>query len=225
MPLTELKPLGARPGSLTDMVLETIRDAIVDKTLSPGQRISEASLATALQVSKTPVREALLRLSHIGLVEPVDRGMRVILPAARTIRNAYELRAGVERTAASLASERAGPDDKGRIAQAAQESLVRARDGDVAGFRRCDAAFHRAVAVTARNELVASSIGDLLVLTRALRDRDVPTSGDSVRCAEEHLEVTQALSAGDAESAGRLMSEHVLHVMRMVLAALANPPA
>lgn len=220
MAQTQLRPLGTRPGSLTEMVLEAIRDAIVDKTLAPGQRVSEASLAAALQVSKTPVREALLRLSHIGLVEPVERGMRVITPAVRNIRNAYELRAGIERTAAMLATSRAEPADLVAIADAAQASLASARAGDADGFRRHDREFHRAVAVAAGNEMVQKSIEDLLVLTRALRDRDVPDTGDSVRCADEHVEITSALSAGDGEGAGRLMAEHVHHVMEMVLSSL-----
>jgi DNA-binding GntR family transcriptional regulator len=57
-----LKPLAAKPESLTQIVFDTIRDAIVSKLLSPGHRVSEVGLARQLQVSKTPVREALLRL-------------------------------------------------------------------------------------------------------------------------------------------------------------------
>jgi GntR family transcriptional regulator, rspAB operon transcriptional repressor len=217
---TELKPLNTRPGSLTEMVLAAIRDAIVDKTLAPGQRVSEASLAAALHVSKTPVREALLRLSHIGLVEPVDRGMRVITPAVRKIRDAYELRAGVERTAAILAAGRAMPDDLAAIAEAADASLTSARAGDAEGFRRHDREFHEAVAAAARNESVRKAVDDLLVLTRALRDRDVPDAGDSLRCADEHVAIIGALRRGDADTAGRLMAEHVQHVMEMVLSSL-----
>jgi DNA-binding GntR family transcriptional regulator len=216
-----LKPLTSRPGNLTDMVLEALKEAIIDKTLAPGQRISEAALAESLQVSKTPVREVLLRLRYIGLVEQSDRGLRVIMPASSTIRYAYELRAGIERTSASLAAERASPDDLAQIAELATESLRCARAGDANGFRQQDFEFHTVIARAARNPILAGAQADVLVLTRALRERDVPPSGDSVGCAEEHLAASHALSERDGESAGRIIHDHVLHVMRMVLATLS----
>ncbi len=216
-----LKPLVDRPGNLTDMVLETLQLAITEKELTPGQNISEAALAEALQVSKTPVREALLRLRHIGLVEPAERGLRVTLPSASNIRYAYELRAGLERSTAALAGERASGQDIQNIADTANESLACARSGDAEGFRRYDRRFHTLVAEAARNPMLEQAVLDAVALTRALRERDVPASGDSVLCGEEHLAVSQALTARDGAAAGRTMHAHVQHVMSIVLAALA----
>src|ERR1043166_7375335 len=65
----QLAPLTEKPESLTQLVYQALRDAIISKRLPPGERVSEASLARQLRVSKTPVREALLRLHAIGLVE------------------------------------------------------------------------------------------------------------------------------------------------------------
>lgn len=223
--MSSLKPLDFRPGNLTDMVLDALKDAIIDQTLEPGRRLSEAELAEALHVSKTPVREALLRLRYIGLVVPGDRGVKVILPATSTIRYAYELRAGIERTAAALAAERASDDDIERIAALAADSLACARDGDGDGFRRDDLAFHTAIAQAARNPMLASAHADVLVLTRALRERDVPPTGDSVICAEEHVAVAKALAGHDGEAASRGLYEHIGHVMRIVLATMADRPA
>jgi DNA-binding GntR family transcriptional regulator len=202
------------------MVLDALKEAIIDKTLEPGRRLSEAELAEALHVSKTPVREALLRLRYIGLVVPSDRGVKVIMPATSTIRYAYELRAGIERTAASLAAERASDDDIERIAALANDSLVCARDGDGDGFRRHDLAFHTAIAQAARNPMLVSTHADVLVLTRALRERDVPCAGDSVICAEEHTAIARSLGDRDGETASRCAYEHIGHVMRIVLATM-----
>lgn len=218
---TSLEPVTSRPGNLTDMVLDSLQEAIIAETLAPGQRLSESTLAESLQVSKTPVREALLRLRYIGLVEPGDRGMRVIMPSASTIRYAYELRAGIEHTSASLAAERAADDDLARVAELADESLTCARTGDREGFQEQDYAFHTAIARSARNPLLAQAQADALVLTRALRARDVPRSDDSVTCAEEHLAASHALSERDGQAASRIIYEHVGHVMRMVLATLS----
>lgn len=62
-----------KPESLADVVYETIREAIINRVIPPGSRLTEAALADQLNVSKTPVREALLKLRQIGLVEPSGR--------------------------------------------------------------------------------------------------------------------------------------------------------
>ena len=71
--------LEVRPDSLTDAVYEAIRRGIIDRRLAPGSPVTEAALAEQLGVSKTPVREALLRLKDIGVIEPNGkRGGRVV---------------------------------------------------------------------------------------------------------------------------------------------------
>src|ERR1700716_2927871 len=97
--------LHTRPESLSEVVYETIRDAIVNRTIPPGVRVTEAGLAKQLNVSKTPVREALLRLREIGLIEPSGvRGGRIILPSPTSIRQAYEVRLALETFAAEAAA-------------------------------------------------------------------------------------------------------------------------
>lgn len=217
-----IKPIVARPANLTDMVLEAIQNAIIDKSIPPGSHISEASMAAALEVSKTPVREALLRLRHIGLVVPAERGMRVVTPSPEPIRNAYELRAGVERTAALLAAERASEDQLTIIEAAANDSFERAKAMDRAGFQACDAEFHTHIAAASRNPLLSGAVDDTLILTRALRARDVRTTGDSIVCGQEHIAIGEALRRRDGETAGRRIQQHIAHVMTMVLAAYAD---
>jgi GntR family transcriptional regulator, rspAB operon transcriptional repressor len=217
-----IQPIAERPANLTDMVLDAIQNAIIEKSIPPGSHISEASMATALKVSKTPVREALLRLRHIGLVAPADRGMRVVSPSAELIRNAYELRGGVERTAAQLAAERASDEQLAMIDSVANESLARAQAKDWKGFRVSDTEFHTLIASASRNPLVASSVADSLVLNAALFAQEFRTTGDSVVCGQEHTAISEALRQRDIETAGRRAQQHISHVMTMVLAAHAD---
>src|SRR2546429_2443129 len=87
--MTEVRftPIEARPESLADMVYDAIRRLVMDKTLPPGSRVSENALAERLGVSKTPVREAMLRLRQIGVIQSDGvRGGRVArspLPQSR----------------------------------------------------------------------------------------------------------------------------------------------
>ncbi|MFK4296686.1 DNA-binding GntR family transcriptional regulator [Arthrobacter sp. GAS37] len=219
MTIPQLLPLGTRPESLSSLVLEQIKSAIVNKELAPGTKISEASLATQLQVSKTPVREALLRLRHIGLVSPNGSGLQVVQPSRESIREAYELRASLERASARFASTRRTDNEMLLLAEFAEGSLTKTLAGDAQGFREFDAQFHRQVALCSGNDLLNTAIDDALVLTSALRARDVPmTQHDSVSCAKEHVRIAEAIASGRVDIAGEAMEEHVGHVMSMVLA-------
>lgn len=223
MTVTPLRPLQTPSDTLTEKVFEEIKDAIVNKSLAPGSRLSEASLASQLQVSKTPVRETLLRLRHIGLVQATSTGLRVVMPSQQAVQDAYEFRASLERMSAELAAERALEAALVEIAAAARSSLDCAGSGDRDGFRRWDGAFHRLVAGSCHNGKLASAIEDSLVLTSALRVRDVPVSGDSVTCGQEHVRIGEAIADRDGRAAADAMQGHVEHVMSMVLAAAADP--
>src|SRR5919204_5450508 len=97
MATVRFSPIDDRPESLAEMVYEAIRQSIMDKTLKPGSRVSEVGLARQLGVSKTPVREAMLRLRRIGVIESEGlRGGQVVRPSAAAIRQAYELREALE---------------------------------------------------------------------------------------------------------------------------------
>ena len=215
----QLGPLAARPDNLATIVFEAIRDNIVNATIAPGSQVSEAWLASQLHVSKTPVREALLRLRHIGLVEPTPRGLRVTLPSVKAIRNAYELRAGIEGVAGRYAANRASTEEHEHILLLARISLERAEAHDGRGFRLRDREFHHAIAEATHNESLCQSIEDSLILTSVLRERDFAPAGDSIACALEHVDVALAIQAGNPELASSSLTNHVLHVMSLVLAA------
>jgi DNA-binding GntR family transcriptional regulator len=214
-----LEPVADRPQSLTDIAFDRIRTAIVSRTLAPGTRISEAMLGEMLQVSKTPVREALLRLCHVGLVEPSSRGLRVVMPDCTMIRNAYEVRSGLESVAAQLAAGRATPEQRATISEAAAKSLEFARATDSSGFAEWDMAFHRSVADASGNSLLANAVEDSVVLAFTLRSRDVLTTDDSVHCGRQHVTLAKTIKAGDGALAAKQMFDHIAEVTTFVLAA------
>jgi GntR family transcriptional regulator, rspAB operon transcriptional repressor len=214
-----MQPVGTRPQSLTEIAFDRIRDAITSRTLAPGTRVSESMLSEMLHVSKTPVREALLRLCHIGLVEPTSRGLRVLMPNREIVRDAYELRSNLEAGAARTAAERADEEQRTAIVHAAGLSLENATAGNAEGFREWDTTFHATVAEATGNKLLAKAIKDSLVLASTLRSRDVPTPDVSVHCGRQHVEVAKAIEARYAELAAQLMHDHITEVMAFVLAS------
>lgn len=208
-----------RPDNLTDLVFTAIRDRIVDSSLSPGSPVSEAMLSKELHVSKTPVREALLRLRRIGLVEPTTRGLRVTLPSARTVRNAFEYRASLEDGSGRYAAARASAEQLDAIARWAAESLT-AQEGEPGDFWRLDFQFHLEVAAASGNDYMRSAVEDAFVLTLALRQRDVALVRDFVPDALEHIEIANALRDGDGPAAGSLLSAHVLRILDQLIQAM-----
>ncbi|GAA1865888.1 GntR family transcriptional regulator [Pseudonocardia ailaonensis] len=208
-----------RPDNLTDLVSAAIRQRLVDASLPPGSSVSEAMLSKDLQVSKTPVREALLQLRHIGLVEPTGRGLRVVVPTARTIRDAFEVRAGLEAAAARHAADRATSEQKDRILELAEASHAVA--GDSEAFREADTAFHLAIASSSGNAMLHKAVEDSVVLTQVLRQRDVHLERDLRPDGREHVGIARALRSSDGATAAERLSGHTLRIMDQLLQAFA----
>lgn len=216
-PIGGLTPVMARPDNLTSMVFAAIRDRIVDSTLPPGSSVSEALLSKQLQVSKTPVREALLRLRHIGLVESTTRGLRVVRPSIAGIRDAFEFRGGIEAMAGRYAASRATTEQHDRIVEQATASLAAAKEGRRADFLSHDHEFHLEVARAARNEVLFQAVENSIVLTRALRWRDVHIDRDFVPDAHEHVVIADLIRAGSPDLASSKLAEHIHRIMLTIL--------
>jgi DNA-binding GntR family transcriptional regulator len=219
-----LAPLDA-PDNLTSLVFAAIRDKIVDASLPPGSSVSEASLSAQLRVSKTPVREALLRLKHIGLVEPGGRGLQVVKPSLKLIRDAFEFRAGIEALAARYAADRSTPEQHDQIMAFAQASLEAAREGRDEDFHANDHAFHRAIAEAARNAVLLDAIDNSFILTRTLRKRDVTARRDFESDALEHVAVAEVITIGSPDLASARLAEHIHRIMLNILDMVSRDPA
>ena len=212
-----------RPDSLSNVVYDSIRNAIVDRVLLPGSRVSEAKLAETLGVSKTPVREALLRLAQVGLIVPDGRrGGRVPVPSAERLRGAYELREALECQSAFLAAQNAQADEMLLAVDAADQCLESALANDVDGFRRYDRAFHLAVASASHSPYLERSVIDSYDLVWTFRLRDSPPTDTATKCANEHKQVLAAITEGNGSEARDLMGAHLRKVRDSVLKAMAQ---
>lgn len=216
--MTILKPIASRPASVTEMVQDAIREAIITRSLQPGDRITEASLARQLEVSKTPVREALLKLEYIGLIESDGgRGGRIIRPSLGSIRSAYEVRMGLETQAARLLAERGEAELVAVSRESARLCLEAAEHDDRTAFRDHDRQFHLSLAAATGNPLLERLIHDAFDLTWTLRDREVPIMDDSLLCAQQHIRAMDAIEAGTADEAETQMREHIQTVLDLVI--------
>jgi DNA-binding GntR family transcriptional regulator len=197
---------------LSDQAYDVVRRSILDGTRPPGSRIVESEIARQLGVSQAPVREAVKRLTHEGLVTSVvRRGSYVSQISTDEAQDAREVRGLLEERAA-----RDAVDKFDSSARAALEVLVTAmrkdaESADLAAFRVHDMAFHRSVVVLSGNsylprlwDLMESSLLSL----RIVGDPGFP--GDWVEMAQAHQVLVDLLASGDRGRAAAAFRVHAL---------------
>ena len=196
--------------SVVDHVYSALRERILSGDLPRGTKLRQASLAEELGVSRTPLREALRRLSTEGLVEfEPNRGATVSELDFGDMRHAWSARVALEPGAARLAAER---HDQAAITilQGAVDDQRRAgddRDGSFAANR----AFHLALVAASGNPhltrfaemLWVPRIGVPIYQAQALEPAGPPA------WAEEHQQIVDAIAGADADAAERLTRDHI----------------
>ncbi|WOF21654.1 GntR family transcriptional regulator [Microbacterium betulae] len=219
MSLHGILPQVARTGSLSEQVYRSLRESIADGRLAPGSRITERQLATALDVSPTPVREALGKLEHEGLVERVgSRRLQVADHPAETLRELMEVEIMLRGAEARFAARKIAPETisrmRGYIEELveARESLTLAEQFEMA--QRFDAEIARAAANPALRTLIESYAiyGADHRLTRAAEDAKDPDWIET-RIAD-HRAIVEALAAGDEDAAELTMRGHARSAIR-----------
>jgi DNA-binding GntR family transcriptional regulator len=208
---------GGRSTSLGNEAYQRLRDAIVRGECRPNQRLVEAELAEWLQVSRTPLREALARLAAEGLVLSRRRGWVVREHTPDEIREIYEVRAALEGMAAFLASERATDEQLARIVTlhgVGDEDLVRAPR---ARLVEINDAFHDAIVEAACNERLHHLVRQNREFFFNYRIAQVYTEDEARASLDGHAEVVSALRDRDGERAELTMRRHILEARDVTL--------
>jgi DNA-binding GntR family transcriptional regulator len=192
---------------LRDDVFERLRDAIVDGTLAPGEQLRDHDVAAWLGVSRTPVREALLRLQHAGLVATSPgRSTTVTTLDARATRDAHAVVAAMHGTAVREAVALLVTGDFDRMRQANQRFSGALGAGDVEAALAADDELHGIPVAAAGNHAVAAVLDQFTPLLRRVeRLRFSALSGRASVALHERL--IERLEAGDPDGAAAVSFE------------------
>lgn len=195
-----------RPQLLTDRVCERIREAIVRGELKLGEQVSEAQLAQRMDVSKTPVREALLRLKRDGLVEiHPQRGTFVFRLEPDQVGHLCRYRAMMEtaalREAIAVHADALAADMARLVAEMRKGEKLR----DLQALARIDMEFHALFFAHCPNQYLSAGYEVIRSQLVALRYRSPITNA-----VASHQVLVDAVKAGDADHATALLREHVL---------------
>jgi DNA-binding GntR family transcriptional regulator len=209
----------------TEATYRTLRDAILDGDYALGSRLGEVELATSLGVSRTPVREALRRLSADGLVEVLpNRGARVVLWTEEDLNEIYELRALLESYGAARAAERITAADLNELSELCDEMSRVSSPGasqDLDKLSELNAQFHALILRAADSRRLHAMIGAVVQVPLVLRTFHRYSEPALGRSQGHHRELVSALTARDSQWARSVMSSHVL-AARHVLTADAT---
>lgn len=226
--LPNFQPLDVPSQRLADFVYEQLLDALAAGQIPPGVRLVQGALAEQMNVSRTPVREALLRLEREKILESADRGGFVVRAiTGKDARSIYQVRQAIEGYAARLVAE----SDTSSEAADQLVPLVEATetwsasDGIHEAFRRNDA-LHRGVVALTGNPVLLEAFD--LVWARAQSflmyaaivatdpEMDLPGSG--------HRDILDAIAASDGLKAQETMSLHIEYGLQAQIEALERQP-
>jgi DNA-binding GntR family transcriptional regulator len=204
-----LEPLDRR--STPTIVAEAIRSQILEGRFEPGMQLTESQLATQLDVSRGPVREAFQRLVQEGLLvaEP-HRGVFVPRLEADDVADVYVARAAIERSAARLLVRRGDPAVLDELGALVTEMSRSAEGGSWSDIADADLRFHETLVAGARSPRLARMYDTLLVETRLCFRNLGDITADPDEVVAEHRALLDALRAGDEDGAAACVEDHLI---------------
>ena len=198
--------------SAADRAYRYAKDAILDRRYAGGDLVSEGDIATGVGVSRTPVREALLRLEVEGLVRLYPKRGALVVPVSQgEIDDVIETRRLVEAHTACTAAA-AEPETREALAYRLAELLdcMRAEvDGDRQAFVLADREFHREIIAAGGNQILAGLYDSLRDRQLRMMEEGVRTVARMRRNIDEHAAILAAVRAGDSGSARRAVQAHL----------------
>ncbi len=204
---------------VVDHTIALIRHRILEGFFAPGQRLVENELTQSFGVSRGPLREALQRLAADGLIDIAPyRGAAVTRVSRTELTDTLKVRESLEGLAARLAAERIDHADNRARAEEVRASLVTATTAaDHNVYLDENDAFHRFIVALSGNTVLGRQIEQLQLPTLRAAFFKLISAEIRTQSIAEHLELIDAVLAGNTEGAEQLMAEHVHRTNELAL--------
>ncbi len=210
-------------GLIRDGVYEKIRADILTCVLAPGSRVFENDLAQRYNVSKSPVRDALLRLQEQGLIDVLPRKGYLIRPISiGDAHDLYEMRLLLEKSCIRRACDEASDEDLASL-----DKFRSVENGDLAHWVSYNRDFHCRIAELSGNARMAKMAQEVIDQFDRLTFVGVsaaPSEAAAEKFVAEHCEIIDALQARDRSTVTSLINKHISKSQKQLFAVLENPP-
>lgn len=209
--------------ALHEQVAQRLRTMLVEGHIAPGAKLNERELSQELEVSRTPLREAIKRLAAEGLVELLpNRGAIAVSLSEADVIHTFEVMAGLEGMNGELAAQRITDAELAEIRAMHYEMLAAYTRGDLSNYYRLNAQIHRAINAAAKNPVLTATYTQVNARLQALRFRSNQDGAKWKRAMKEHEKMIEALQAHDAATMRAILVTHVHNKRDVVLALLRN---
>jgi DNA-binding GntR family transcriptional regulator len=200
----------------SDKAYAVLFERIMTLDLAPGAALSDREICDALGVSRTPVREALIRLTAIGLVmiQPRSRTFVSRISIKRAL-DANLVRRELEAACAREAAASATPAAGARLADLITQQGLAAARGDAKRFYALDVAFHAAIHDMAGNAICHAVIQDMRAVIDRIRHLSLSTDPETAEIIADHTAIVTAIRCGDSARADTAMRRHIDRVTRV----------
>jgi DNA-binding GntR family transcriptional regulator len=214
----ELEPLAPFAGRRMEQAIAAVRAAIDDGRMKPGVKYSVYQLAEGLGISRTPVRDALLRLEEVGLIKfEARQGFRILLPQPKEIAEIFAVRLALELPAVRKAATTASttlPDALLRQRRLMQDA---AAVGDENEFAQHDLGLHDLILDAADNGRARAIVKTLRETTRLLGATTAEQTRTLADIDNEHAPIIDAIIAGDPVAAEAAMRTHLENTGKLLV--------
>lgn len=205
--------------ALHTMVVAQLRDMIVEGALAPGARLNERVLCEQLQVSRTPLREAMKMLAAEGLLDLLpNRGAVVVRLTVEDIKHTFELMAALEAESGALACERVTEAELDELRGLHYDMLACYARRDLPGYYKRNYAIHNLINAAARNPVLTQVYRTINARIQALRFRSNFNREKWAVAVKEHETMIEALAGRDSALMRATMRDHLHHKLMAVLA-------
>lgn len=207
--------------SLEERVYDAIRTSIVQGEVRPGDPLVESKLSEQFGISKTPVREALIRLKRDGLVEALPhRVTRVARPTPEDIRQVCELRTWIESALAARCAENPSEAFLERLRGSVDQAAAALADSDATSYGTAVRGFSDVIVEESANAYGAAALERLWNVLILIAHISRNTAGRRERSIEEHRAILRAIETRDPAGAAEATRRHLQSIEQDSLAAL-----
>ena len=203
--------------SMADIVFEKIEDAILSGEFAQGDVFTELKLCSMLEVSRTPVREALTRLKHEGLIKESGKGAIIVGIDRKDLYDIYDVRIRIEGMAAARCAEVITDEQLKKLGDTLELAEFYTIKKQPDSIKKLDSEFHEQIYSYCGSKTLNTMLCELHRKIKRYRKTSVSNPERAILAVKEHREIFEAIAAHDAKLAEELTAKHIKNARESIM--------